>query len=255
MGTKEYYKEQPYTWQSNKDRLFENAVNVQFESILKRLPLLERENVILDVGCGEGAFLDYYRGEAGYIGVDISVGNIDSAKRNHGNRGHFIVGDITSLSLEDNMADVVVCSEVAEHLTCKELECLLSEIKRVTKPGGYIIITTPNLLYLWAYMPWSIIPLKRRLTLGRLLVGLFIGYANENYNLPVHHYRFLPSYFRSLCEKYFSVLSLDTTFWYNNRAIHSLYPDVQLRIQKFSVENQLFGLGLGAAIVVLLVNN
>ncbi len=47
-----------------------------------------------------------------------------------------------NLSLEDNTAAVVVCSEVLEHIP--EPEGMLREICRILKPGGIAIFSTPN---------------------------------------------------------------------------------------------------------------
>jgi SAM-dependent methyltransferase len=51
--------------------------------------------------------------------------------------------EVDSLSYENNSFDWVMCCEVLEHLTADPLKALL-ELKRVLKPGGHLILTTPN---------------------------------------------------------------------------------------------------------------
>lgn len=49
----------------------------------------------------------------------------------------------TPLPAPDNYFDYVLCSEVIEHMEIDPM-FMLSEINRVIKPGGFIILTTPN---------------------------------------------------------------------------------------------------------------
>ena len=50
--------------------------------------------------------------------------------------------DATALSFPDNSFDVVICRELIEHVIDADLA--FSEIRRVLKPKGYLLITTPN---------------------------------------------------------------------------------------------------------------
>ena len=53
-------------------------------------------------------------------------------------------GDITnSLPYKDNTFDFVFAGEIIEHLI--DVKSFLNEINRILKPGGYVVITTPNL--------------------------------------------------------------------------------------------------------------
>ena len=53
---------------------------------------------------------------------------------------HFLNGDIFHLPIADNSMDIVLSSEVVEHLP----DPALREMQRVLKPGGYAMVTTPN---------------------------------------------------------------------------------------------------------------
>jgi ubiquinone/menaquinone biosynthesis C-methylase UbiE len=97
---------------------------------------------ILDVGCGEGFTLQelYSHGIGDKLeGVDFLDTAINIGKRIHPQL-HLKQGDIYDLPYKDNSFDLVLCTEVLEHLE-KPAEAL-RELKRVTKK--YCIISVPN---------------------------------------------------------------------------------------------------------------
>jgi len=53
-----------------------------------------------------------------------------------------VVAPVERLGLEDNQWDVTMCISVIEHLPVTEFENGLRELYRVTKPGGYLFITS-----------------------------------------------------------------------------------------------------------------
>ena len=55
---------------------------------------------------------------------------------------HFMSGDIFKLPFADNSIDILISSEVVEHLP--EPLLALQEMQRVLKPNGYAMVTTPN---------------------------------------------------------------------------------------------------------------
>ncbi len=100
---------------------------------------------ILDAGAGESQYkiycehLDYIAQDfAMYDGVGDSKG-IQKEKRDYSNLD--IVSDITSIPIENDYFDAVMCIEVFEHLP-NPIEALL-ELNRVLKPGGKLILTAP----------------------------------------------------------------------------------------------------------------
>ena len=68
-----------------------------------------------------------------------------SRKYGDGDRLEFKVGSCTSIPLPDNSVDGVVSFETLEHLA--EHEEMLGEVKRVLRPGGFIILSTPDKLH------------------------------------------------------------------------------------------------------------
>jgi ubiquinone/menaquinone biosynthesis C-methylase UbiE len=103
---------------------------------------------LADIGCGTGAFcrrvMSSSDGTMDVIGVDFSPMEIEICNQLRGKTGGFeeyIVGDIYNIPLQSETYDTVTCSEVLEHLS--DLDKAMSELKRISKPDGKIIITVP----------------------------------------------------------------------------------------------------------------
>jgi len=77
--------------------------------------------------------------------IDFSRSGIEFATDNYGEHARFVLANPRSPSLglpEDSEFDVVVCSEVIEHVV--EHVALLVQIARFLRPGGWCMLTTPN---------------------------------------------------------------------------------------------------------------
>ena len=102
---------------------------------------------VLDVGCGDGTMLCEVarKVEGGRLfGVDIS----ELAAREAAGKGVPVaVADAEGgLPFKDGSFDLVICSEVLEHLFSPERA--LDEIRRVLKPTGRLIVSVPNMGYI-----------------------------------------------------------------------------------------------------------
>ncbi len=108
------------------------------------LEMVGSENDVLDLGCGSG-LLATLMAEMGnrVTGVDVSGTALEGAA----SRGVTTVNsDLEEdLPFQDGAYDIVVCSEVLEHLF--NPRGLLDEARRVLRPGGHLVITTPNIAY------------------------------------------------------------------------------------------------------------
>ena len=103
--------------------------------------------VVLDIACGEGYGSNIISKNAKFVyGVDIDKCTIDDAKVKYKKENlTFIEGSASLIPLKDNMFDIVVSFETIEHHD-KHDEMLL-EIKRVLKPDGILILSTPDKLH------------------------------------------------------------------------------------------------------------
>lgn len=95
--------------------------------------LIAPPSLVLDIGCGEQPWKYVVEAEGGsYTGVDV----VQNSKKSVD-----LLADITKLPVRANTFDIVICSEVLEHIA--DTADAFMEITRITKPGGYIILTTP----------------------------------------------------------------------------------------------------------------
>lgn len=104
--------------------------------------------VVADVGCGSGYGVEVLKkaGAKKIYGSDISKHSIKFAKKRFGHLAEFSVQSIINLSqYPDNFFDATICVEVLEHIAEYEMEHkALQELKRITKKGGLIVVSTPN---------------------------------------------------------------------------------------------------------------
>lgn len=109
---------------------------VQKKLIKKQFGNLEGKK-ILDIGCGTGEFADQFE-KAYYYGIDIFPEYIEHAKKT--NKGKFAVMDATDLRFSDQEFDAVLIMAILHHLDDETTRKVLAEARRVTKPGGRILI-------------------------------------------------------------------------------------------------------------------
>jgi SAM-dependent methyltransferase len=100
---------------------------------------------ILDAGCGSGRTLDELADYGDACGVDLSPAAVDAARM----RGHAAqVGSVTDLPFDDASFDLVTCLDVIEHT--RDDRRTLGELRRVTRPGGTLLVTVPAHPTLWS---------------------------------------------------------------------------------------------------------
>jgi SAM-dependent methyltransferase len=86
---------------------------------------------LLDLGCAGQPYRQLFTQITGYVGLDIETGpNVD------------VSADGQALPFTANCFDTVICNEVLEHVP--EPALLLAEVTRVLKPGGVLLLTTPQ---------------------------------------------------------------------------------------------------------------
>ena len=112
---------------------------------------LKDDGLMLDVGCGEGRHIfgvmqDHPLMKC--IGIDMDKASLNKAEEGYeyfksiSNAGaEFFIGSAYSLPFESDSFDLIVCSEVLEHL--HEYNDAVKEIHRVLKPGGKFYASVP----------------------------------------------------------------------------------------------------------------
>ena len=130
------------------------------------------KGLVVDIGCGIGRF----RGFAGdfiedYLGIDVV-------------RHPSLPSDVTfaganldrdPIPLGSDTADVVVAIETIEHL--ENPRAFVRELSRILKPGGWLVVTTPNQLSLLSLLSLAI-------------KGRFVAFQDAYY--PIHCTALLP---------------------------------------------------------------
>jgi ubiquinone/menaquinone biosynthesis C-methylase UbiE len=126
MENKEYFE---YL----KDR---NSISFLFRRYFYKSLLKEFNGKVLDVGCGIGEFLDFYKNS---YGIEVNPFLVKYCKEKGLN---VKLGSIYKIPFKGNMFDVVLCSHVLEHL--EKPNIAIKEMRRVLKPKGKLILLVPT---------------------------------------------------------------------------------------------------------------
>ncbi|HMP04334.1 MAG TPA: class I SAM-dependent methyltransferase [Gemmatales bacterium] len=113
--------------------------------------------MILDAGCGNGRYLRLLQKQSDpdaiVVGCDFSSGMLRRARmRLRSHRAHLLTADLNRLPYADATFDAVVCGWVLEHL--QDPLVGLSELARVTRPGGRLLLLTTEHSILGAMCSW-----------------------------------------------------------------------------------------------------
>lgn len=97
---------------------------------------------LFDAGCGDGQFLARMAGFGWKgSGVDFDAAAIESGRQKHGL--DLSVGDFMTAPVPENAFDAVTMSHVIEHVP-EPIRCL-EKCRRLLRPGGRLVVTTPNI--------------------------------------------------------------------------------------------------------------
>ncbi|MCX7861686.1 MAG: class I SAM-dependent methyltransferase [Bacteroidales bacterium] len=100
--------------------------------------------VVLDIACGTGYGSYFLSNKAKYVyAIDINAEVIETNKKKYiKDNLEFVSANAESIPLQDKSIDVVISYETIEHLN--NPQSFLSEVKRVLKDSGLLVISTPN---------------------------------------------------------------------------------------------------------------
>lgn len=139
MKTSEKYK--------NESKIFFDKVSGKNHGNSKKLHTYLLENisfndkeVILDLGCGRGEFLESIPKVKKCVlrGIDISPKMIDLCKKRNISNSSFIVGDAETLPYKDNSFDKIFCLNSFHHYSNPNK--VIEELFRVLKTDGEVIV-------------------------------------------------------------------------------------------------------------------
>jgi SAM-dependent methyltransferase len=98
---------------------------------------------ILNAGAGDGLYSDLLLAIPGVEQVtEIDVSYESCARLKQDSRQKFVAASLTAVPLADETVDLILCSEVLEHIV--DDGRALDELKRVLAPGGWLLISVPT---------------------------------------------------------------------------------------------------------------
>jgi SAM-dependent methyltransferase len=146
---------------------------------------------VLDAGCGEGYGLAMLAdaGATRVIGADLDELTVAHAQRTYADRDariEVVAAELMSLPLGDATIDLTVSFQVIEHL--HDIPGYLRSLRRVTRPGGTVMIATPNRL---TFTPDSDVPVNpfhtKEFTAAELTAELEARGLEVDEVIGVHH--------------------------------------------------------------------
>lgn len=109
---------------------------------------------LLEVGCGEGRGIAHLLPHVqSYVAIDKIAAVTEKLAAKYPN-AHFVSGNIPPLPFAERSFDSVVTFQVIEHIE-RDAE-FLKEIHRILRPGGILLLTTPNRRMTLTRNPWHI---------------------------------------------------------------------------------------------------
>jgi SAM-dependent methyltransferase len=112
---------------------------------LDRLPLRTGARV-LDAGCGSGRTLEELGRYGEVFGIELDPGAAAVARER--GCGEVRIGRLEELPWEDGSFDLITCLDVIEHTP--DDRATLRELRRVCRPGGFLLVTVPAYQGLWS---------------------------------------------------------------------------------------------------------
>ncbi|MDD5021964.1 MAG: methyltransferase domain-containing protein [Endomicrobiaceae bacterium] len=140
MTRKDFFNKCACSWDNDKNPLDAHKIKTTV------IPLLDLKNndVLLDVACGTGIFIETVKEKNKNIkitGIDFAQNMIDKATKKFPDM-NFVVADVANMSFDDNSFSKVMCLNAFPHFEDKNKA--IKEIARVLKKDGVFILAHTN---------------------------------------------------------------------------------------------------------------
>ena len=123
-----------------------NWHKITFENVKK---FINPSDKILDYACGSGNFLGSFENLSNCsIGVDISAKQINYANDKYGDSAKFIKLNNFDINSYTGKFNSITCLGLIEFIDKVEVNELIEKFYLCLKPGGRLIITTPNFTFI-----------------------------------------------------------------------------------------------------------
>lgn len=229
-----YFKSQTSLWKDlyTGDSLLAEIVRDRHAAVLRWIDCLALApgSKVLEIGCGAG-FMAVELAQRGLCvqAVDSVETMVRQARQQAAKAGvvnllSIEVGDAHALPFDDESFDLVFTVGVIPWLTNPKVA--LREIARVTRPGGYAIVTTANRMALPSlldpmYNPY-LAPLRRSVKMALVRIGLYRQSSGRPLSMTYHDCHFIDDYLQGLGLNKIRGMTRGFEFWFLR---HKVLPE------------------------------
>lgn len=185
--------EKNHWWFTNRRNMFKRYIDGLY---------LSKKDPILDIGSSSGSNLRLLKelDFKNYQGFDLNSSAKDFCESK--GLGEVIIGDICSSDLKDNYYQLILATDIIEHIENDNLA--IKEIARILKPGGNLIITVPTFMCLWGLQ--DIVSMhKRRYLISQIREKIIASDLEIIESYYFNFLLFLPIYIARKIIKWFKI--------------------------------------------------
>lgn len=136
---REYYDSEYYKESKKGNPAYDIYDELRVKNI--RALLGNTRDAVLIVGCGSNRDTSIAGTQQKVFAFDLSVRAVSYVSSSSSDFRLF-AADALQIPFEDGVFDLVVCSEVLEHIP--DIHSAVKELRRVMKPGGTLVVSSPN---------------------------------------------------------------------------------------------------------------
>jgi 2-polyprenyl-3-methyl-5-hydroxy-6-metoxy-1,4-benzoquinol methylase len=121
------------------------------ERVIRAFAMPSASDRVLDVGCGSGVVADFLASTGAHVtAVDGNPDAIAYGRRTFRRDNlEFIQALVEELAFDDASFDRIYCMELIEHIYEHQVVSLFQAFRRLLRPGGSLLLTTPNYRGFW----------------------------------------------------------------------------------------------------------